>query len=873
MPSDRPERNIFARILARAMSRNAILMFGVVVVLLAGFSGFDAMQTRPSDGTVWLLGRPDLEVVEVVERSPTQPATPLQKGDKILGVANRLVKSPQAAAAQLKKQQPGSTVRYLIERDERQFLVKVPLTSSRVVGLSYLLNVLLAVVYLTIGFLVYIKSNNEQPARLFFWLCLLFTLYFMTNVEHSSYFWGAIISQNIGAFARFLLPAVFLLFFLVFPEKKHFLTRHHYLFPLLLLIPFMFYCQYTLSQFFGSKGAHIGPTVWVILGLYFVGGLAALLHGYFSYSDPLLKERVRILTVGTLAAVVPFLVFKIGLEELTANAQLAHLGVVPLLAIPTCFGYCIARYRIMQIDLLLRRSLVYSLLTGFVMLAYLALVFWVCGVVLDIIGTVSRLVSVGVTLALAALAWPLRVRIQRAIDRRFFRSRDRVAEVLEHFSKTIPRLIKRDVLLRSVGGRLCEVLEVPQVSFLAPSEDEENLSWEYSRRIAVAFPDTNPGVTTVAARCPHEFSLAATVRKTMHRGEPFWVDADAAREVTRRQAITREQAELAERLSEQRLLADMGVTLLVPMATGDRLVGLMAMPAKPDGEAYQLYEIRLLTIVAGQVALQLENSRLYEEEVTKQKLEEEMAMARDIQSRLLPGTLPTLKGIDIAAENLSSKQVSGDYYDMIEMDDGQLALVIADVSGKGMPASLLASNLQAALRAVCNSWTGPGLILDRINKQLHASTDPQHFATLFLAIFDPQSNRLRYCSGGHNAPVIVRCDGCIELLEEGGLPLGAFEFGDYPEGEATLQAGDLLFMYTDGVTEARDDDLDEQYGEERLNELLKRHRELPVQDIIEKVHEELKVFSGRLDADDDITVVGLKVVDTDYAASSQAASQ
>jgi sigma-B regulation protein RsbU (phosphoserine phosphatase) len=289
-------------------------------------------------------------------------------------------------------------------------------------------------------------------------------------------------------------------------------------------------------------------------------------------------------------------------------------------------------------------------------------------------------------------------------------------------------------------------------------------------------------------------------------GEPFWADPEEARQLEGRQAITREQAVLKARFKEQALLVDSGIQLLIPLITHGRLVGLMAFPHRPGEDGYQVHELQLLAIVAGQVALQVENSRLYEEEVAKQKLEEEMRMARQIQSRLLPRSIPEFSGVQIHAINISSKQVSGDYYDVIERQDGKLGLVIADVSGKGMPASILASNIQAALRAQCDTSDSPGLMLERINRQIHASTDPQHFATLFLAIFDPEERTLLYSSGGHNPPVLVRADGCIELLEKGGLPLGAFDFGTYDEGLVTLAEGDLAFFYTDGLTETKGPD-------------------------------------------------------------------
>jgi len=173
----------------------------------------------------------------------------------------------------------------------------------------------------------------------------------------------------------------------------------------------MFYIRFTLDQFFGPQGARIEPMTWLVLGLYYVGGLAALLHGYFSYRDPLLRERVRILTLGTLFAVIPFLVFKIGLGELSSQSTMTHLGIVPLAVIPVSFGYCVARYQLLQIDLLLKRSLAYGLLTALLLVAYLATVIWIGGQALALSGTTSPLVSVGATLAIAAMLWPVRSRL------------------------------------------------------------------------------------------------------------------------------------------------------------------------------------------------------------------------------------------------------------------------------------------------------------------------------------------------------------------------------------------------------------------------------------------------------------------------------
>jgi len=882
MPAERLHPNPLSGVYRLLTSRGTHLAIGVLTVLAVLFSGYDATRSRPSDGTVWLLGRPQLEVLDILFRQTSEP-TELERGDIILGIDATFFNSPQKAAQVLKSQTPGTHVPYFIKRvvdgEEIGMTVMVYLTSTRVNIRDYSVNVVLALVYLIIGFAVYLRSGNERPAGLFFLLCLMFALYFMTNLQQASYFLGAIITQNMGAFARFMLPAVFLHFFLVFPRKKMTLTRHPFLAPLLYIMPLMFYLRFTLDQFIGAEGAKINATSWIVLGIYYVFGLGALLHGYFSYRDPLMRQRVRILTFGTLAAVIPFLIFKIGLEELTFKTGLTRLGAVPLAAIPISFGYCVARYQVLQIDLLMKRNLAYGLLTGLIWITYLGGVWWLGSQALTLVPGSSPLVAAGTTLAIAATLWPARSRAQRSLDNRFYHSRDNMAALIEEFSKEIPRLIQRDHLLQKVGRRLRDVLDLPGMAvYLVGSEDgfptfdmvgQVRGKPQVSDLSEDSTEDRDGARRGREIRYPKQLVLQSVALVLQDHGEPFWTEAGDLNVVDNRQAITREQVELKARAKEQKFLLDNGIQLLIPMVTQGRLVGIVALPGRSGDGEYQVHELQLLTIVAGQVALQIENSRLYEEEIIKQKLEEEMAMARQIQSRLLPTTLPVIKGVQMEAVNISSKQVSGDYYDLIERDDGRLAIIIADVSGKGMPASILASNIQAALRAQCYTCESPALVLERINLQIHASTDPQHFATLFLAVFDPETRQLIYSSGGHNAPVVMRNDGNLELLEKGGLPLGAFDFGTYEEGTIQLNAGDLLFLYTDGLTETQDPAGEDEFGEDRLNRLLYRQRDEDVAEVFRTVNRELAEFSGRDDADDDITMVGLKILATSDVAVTE----
>jgi len=193
-----------------------------------------------------------------------------------------------------------------------------------------------------------------------------------------------------------------------------------------------------------------------------------------------------------------------------------------------------------------------------------------------------------------------------------------------------------------------------------------------------------------------------------------------------------------------------------------------------------------------------------DETLAREDLEQQLTAAREIQQRLLPRELPALPGFRLAAANVSCLQVSGDTYDCLRLSGGQVALSIADVSGKGMPAALLTGTLQASLRALARVTDDPGVLLEAANDALFESTDPERFATLFLAALEPDASGLRYASAGHNPPLLLRADGTAHWLKPAGTPLGMIPEMTYPVFRVPLGPGDLVVAYTDGVTEAMD---------------------------------------------------------------------
>ncbi len=258
---------------------------------------------------------------------------------------------------------------------------------------------------------------------------------------------------------------------------------------------------------------------------------------------------------------------------------------------------------------------------------------------------------------------------------------------------------------------------------------------------------------------------------------------------------------------------------------------LEALAAKVDREVLDMSDLIGLDMPEELFAKALQASQQevarvglegFADSLIKEDLEAQMSAAREIQQRILPHDTPTIPGYELSAVNYPSKAVSGDTYDFITLKGGAQGFVIADVSGKGIPAALLASTLQASIRALALVIDDPGELLSAANHALFNSTDPERFATIFIAVLEPDGSGLRYASGGHNPPLVLRTDGTEEWLPPAGTPLGMLPEMNYPVTKVTMATGDMIVAYTDGITEAVDD-LDVEFEEKGLADVVNKY--------------------------------------------------
>ena len=269
----------------------------------------------------------------------------------------------------------------------------------------------------------------------------------------------------------------------------------------------------------------------------------------------------------------------------------------------------------------------------------------------------------------------------------------------------------------------------------------------------------------------------------------------------------------------------------------------------------------MLAVVSSATGLRLRNLALAEEAAERRRFEQEVALARRIQVALLPAAMPKVRGFEIHGGNTPSRGVSGDYYQIVDRaDQGEVAVVIADVSGKGIAASLLTGYVDALVNAFLGEDMEPADIFNRVSPQMNAKTPVESFATAFLGILSSETGALRFASAGHDPSILVRASGEVELLMPTGMPLGLMPDATYSVSETTMGAGDTLVLYTDGITEAANTD-EEMFERERLVEVCREHRGEPPEELAGSIHSAVDAFVDGQPYHDDRTLIILRRID------------
>lgn len=461
-----------------------------------------------------------------------------------------------------------------------------------------------------------------------------------------------------------------------------------------------------------------------------------------------------------LGLVVGFKTVDLGVDPWTLQAWINAPSKLVYIAIPIAFAFGILRYRVMDIDVVVKRTLVYGGLTAFVLVAYLGLVALLGVTVVRTLGVQSEVTAVTATVVVAALCVPVRRWLQNAVDRRMLQRRLDHSRVLERADAALSRVDDLETFARGLVDDLHAATG--------------------ARNVAVWIAE--PG--------------AAVLRPVATLGFPDEVGAHAAVPVTA-PGLHGRTAVAGATVAELEV-AGARAEIAAPARLADRLVGLVTLGPRAVGGGYQDDERRLVESVAQRLAYAAGSFLPNISDL-------ESIEARRIQESLLPSTLPALHGLDLAATWIPAREVSGDGYDALALEDGGLLALVADVAGKGMPAALLMSNLQAAVRSAAVQTSDPAELAARVRHVVTPNLTGGRFVTFCILSVDAARTTLSWANLGHEPPILVRADGTVLPLHATGPAVARMLSGlPVSADHVVLSAGDRVVMWTDGVSEALD---------------------------------------------------------------------
>ena len=793
-----------------------------------------------------------MKVGDVVPHSPAERAG-LRAGDRIIGVNGQTLTTSGPFDQAYARGKPGDAVTFTVQRAgvpnpiEVYGIFRASSESGPPEGFAKTSAVEVTrsfpVLFLLVGLPVLFLRLNDPNA----WLLASLFCGFVAEPGFSH---QLMMSPAVGTFAlayqaifSAILCPLFYIFFAVFPARSPLDRRA----PWLKWIGVVFGVVTALtSVVFGDirepgvaaelLGQRTGENVrlsliyvdyiFIALGLISLAGNALA-----GSSDPGVRRKSRVILLGTVFGVLPIIIERAAMDFTGYHPSfwVNTILIIVCALYPLSFGYAVVKHRVMEIPVLLRRSARYFLVQrGFIVLlfvvAFSAIAFFT--------HTFSRFFqpnpSAGMMFSAMfgiALVWasaPLVKRGTQRIDRAFFRSAYDARVILQDLAEKARTVTSRGELATLLQHHLNKALHPKNfVCYFAAGDS----------KLVAECGNVPPGAETLST------GLMTLALLTL-RGKSWDVPLPGEDET-----------------EDLLVLAPLAPECLVPILDhAGQLSGLLVLGQRLSEEPYSSEDKRLLDSVASQAGIAIENFGLAEKMAQRmegdRRVARDMEIAREVQSRLFPQFLPPLQTLEYTGTCIQARVVGGDYYDFLDLGVGRLGIVLADISGKGIAAALLMANLQANLRSrYMVALEDPRQLLQSVNRLFFENTPEDSYATLFYADYDDANHCLRYANCGHNPPLLVRANGEIEKLGATATVLGLFTKWNCEVRKISLGPGDVLVIYTDGITEAPNQ-AGEEFGELRLLEIVRSNPQVQVSEMLSLILAEVQKFSGASQADD-----------------------
>lgn len=777
----------------------------------------------------------------------------IRDGDQLISINNYKVLNDQQAQIVLNTVKSGDYADYVVKKPDGTILnTKVKI--KKLLNFGALTFNISALIWLLIGFMVYSVKPDGRQQRLFYLLSITFVLttffnFFPQNISLfeivQTYPIGSLIVYILASIGASALPFTFLYFIwnffkpIEFAQKKWvkalfiILPSLLFLYSMSLMVEFWNLDPRILMDF--RKYQNLTAIVNTITNI--TAGITLVVL-FLKEKDKHKRKPILLIIfsfVFALAVQIYLSTIAPALADTIFNSPEYYFPVILLILVPMIFAYAIFKYHLLDVSEVVKNTIFYSVATATVVAIYFLSIYGLRQSLSSLIGFGNEgIIAIVLFMIFAIRFQSTKEKALKFLTEKFYPEQFAFQNVLIKFSNEISTVVGKEKILNLTLNTFVGSLKLKKFAILLNDDKSDNL--KLVRHHGLSHTD-----------CELEKNS-------------IWNFYYSSLEIKEYPEISRENfnqmfGEKSETLTEEEIFT------IIPLIVKSKVIGALLFGLKHSGSQFSGKDIELLYAAANQLAIAIENARLYQSEVEKQKIEHDLELARDIQKGLLPSCVPNLNGLDICGIMLPAMHVGGDYYDLIPIGENKIFVAVGDVSGKGLSASLYMAKLQTIIQLYCKEGSSPREILIEANKLLYNSLESGSFITLTLALFDIEKMKVKLCRAGH-LPVLIHDDEGTRLLRTNGIALGLDKGSLFDkhleESEIELKSGQLFSFFSDGVTETMNEN-DELFGEERLMKIFSENNHLHSTSIMDEIEKEIIQFRGKAEQHDDMTMVIVKV--------------
>ena len=836
---------------------HAILFLSAFLVMICALNFFYIFDVtaQSNDECLWrdsnFNGENNIISFDLVKEGGVSWAAGIRNGDRLVSINGIPCKNTLDASRTLDSVSSGEYAVYVFEREGQQFTGNVYV--KKLIGFNNLAFTLFSSFWLIVGFFVLMAKPEGKIQRLFFSVGAYTVLFSMNSLLNRGLQVDNPILQNVVLFRSvtvlILFGAIFwafsmVRFFSVFPIKTKFETKP-WIRKTLIVSPWIFFFVILIARIYnavvGTAQIIVQVTGNIVTGLVLTSLITSfilLVLGYRKVESSTEKRALRIIIAAFiigLGALLYFIVFTATTNQVVFNDPLLFMPIILIAVIPIAFGYSIFRYSLMDIREAVKSTIVYGTATISIAVVYFLIMLILGQVVSSAIGTQYQGMIAGfVFIVFAIIFQSSKDRFQDFLTQTFYPEQLAFQKGLLKFSGDIAKVVGIENILSSTKELYVDSLRISKYGLMLKKNG------------GLFHLLQNHGISTFD---PQPLKSLQTLSEYFSERKK------------NNQRIVLEHQNFSSILKEDsELFLKENIFTIIPLMINDQIIGLLLFGLKQTGSQFTGKDLDLLISASNQTAISIENARLYNSEIEKKRLERDLENARHIQQSLLPKTIPEIANLELCGMTLPAQHVGGDYYDFIKLSDTKLFIVVGDVSGKGLSAALYISKLQTMIRLFCSEERSPKDILKEINKRLFTEMERNYFITVSLALIDSSEGKVRFCRAGHPHALLVRGAECEKMKPAGiGLGLNKGEVFDssLEEIEITLEKESLLAVYSDGISEAMNEDKDE-FGEENIITILTENSGSSLETIQNKIMTGITNFCGNEEQHDDITLVLVK---------------